>query len=83
MASGVSPCVQHHIHPPLLLLAVQVQKEYVGIADYVQVKVFGFETALTSGAGARQARACILHDLYCPVAPPGVERSNRRVASPG
>ena len=65
-----------------MLLAVQVQKEYVGIADYVQVKVFGFETALASGAAARQARACILHDLRCPLAPPGVERSDTRGCLP-
>jgi hypothetical protein len=30
--------------------AAQVQKEYVGVADYVQVKVFGLATALAPGA---------------------------------
>ena len=59
MPTGVGFLAQHRTHLPVLVLAVQVQKEYVGVADYVEAKVFGFETALTSGAAARRACACI------------------------
>ena len=43
----------------------------MGIADYVQVKVFGSETALSSGATAWQACACIPAWAQCLVVPPG------------
>lgn len=51
--------------------------EYVGIADYVQVEVFGFETALTSGAAAWQACTCT---PVCRKAPSGATKWHSAMA---